>query len=78
MIVVALGGVIGIVFPAMQRVFCCARAQAAPLPIHNGDTHAEGAEIYARYDGHEMFLNWDCIRGNRIAFYAWAYMSHPR
>jgi len=52
----ALRGVVGIVLLAMQRVFRCAGAQAAPLGIDNSDTHAESrAEIYARYDSHECF-----------------------
>jgi len=39
-IVMALRGVVRIVLPSMQWVFRCAGAEAPPLRIDNGDTHA--------------------------------------
>ena len=49
---VALGGVVGIVLAAVQRVLGGARSDAAARAIDNGDPDAERSEIDACNDCH--------------------------
>src|SRR5258708_26504097 len=67
-VIVALGGVVRVIFLAMERVLRDAGAKTAALRVDDGDAHAQGAEIYARYDGHELVLKSDCTRGCGIRF----------
>src|SRR5262249_50815198 len=54
MVGVALGGVIGIVLLAKERVVCRAAAEAALFTIEDGDSNAQGSEVYACYGAHKL------------------------
>src|SRR5216684_7114190 len=66
-VVVALRGVVGVIFLAMQRILGDSGAKTAALRVDDGDAYAQGAEICARYDGHEMVSKLDCTRARGIA-----------
>src|SRR6516162_523293 len=53
-VIVALGGVIGIVFLSMEGIFGESGAETSSLGVDDSDADAEGAEIYASYNGHEI------------------------
>ena len=52
MVGVALGGVVGVFFFAVEGVFGGCGAQAAFGAVEDGNADAEGSEIDAGYDGH--------------------------
>ncbi len=51
---VALGGVVGVVRLAEQRVFGDAGAEPSFGAVEEGDAYAEGAEVDASYDAHGL------------------------
>src|SRR6266849_1861664 len=66
-VVVALRGVVRVIFLAMQRILGDSGAETSALRVDDGDAYAQGAEICARYDGHEMVSKLDCTRARGIA-----------
>jgi len=79
-IVMALRGVVGIFFFVRCNAYSAVPEPRRPRSVSTMVTRTlRVPKIYARYDGHEMFLNSECICGQRHrVLMRGAYMSQPK